>query len=109
MTSPDDPTPLDPQAGSGEGPAPTAESAPGSGAAPADRDGADSGAVDLPVLPVRATVLFPVRDVMSPLLVSREFSVSAVDAALKQDRRLLVVAQQEPEDEEIGGEDLYSV
>ncbi|MCY4108493.1 MAG: hypothetical protein OXG11_05625, partial [Chloroflexi bacterium] len=62
-----------------------------------DDDGPD--AVDLPVLPVRGTVLFPVREVMSPLLVSRDVSIAAIEAAMAGDKRILVVAQQDPDKE----------
>ena len=72
-----------------------------------DDDGPD--AVDLPVLPVRGTVLFPVREVMSPLLVSRDVSIAAIEAAMAGDKRILVVAQQDPDKESITADDLFTV
>ena len=72
-----------------------------------DDDGPD--AVDLPVLPVRGTVLFPVREVMSPLLVSRDVSIAAIEAAMAGDKRILVVAQQDPDKESIAADDLFMV
>ena len=72
-----------------------------------DDDGPDP--VDLPVLPVRGTVLFPVREVMSPLLVSRDISIAAIEAAMAGDKRILVVAQQDPDKESITEDDLFTV
>ncbi len=63
----------------------------------------------LPVLPVRATVLFPIPEAMSPLLVARPASVAAIESALAGDRRLIVLAQQDPEQERVRAEDLYTV
>ena len=53
-------------------------------------------AMILPVLPVRATVLFPIPEAMTPLLVARSASVAAIESALAGDRRLIVLAQQDP-------------
>ena len=66
-------------------------------------------AMILPVLPVRATVLFPIPESMTPLLVARQASVAAIESALAGDRRLIVLAQQDPEKEDVGAEDLYTV
>jgi ATP-dependent Lon protease len=63
----------------------------------------------LPVLPVRAAVLFPIPEAMTPLLVSRQTSVAAIESALSGDRRLIVLAQQDPEKEEVEAQDLYTV
>ncbi len=65
--------------------------------------------VILPVLPVRATVLFPIPEAMTPLLVARQGSVAAIESALAGNRRLIVLAQQDPEKEEVGAEDVYTV
>ncbi|HUJ29173.1 MAG TPA: endopeptidase La [Myxococcales bacterium] len=51
----------------------------------------------LPLLPVRDVVVFPAQIV--PLFVSREISLSAVEAALARERLLFVVAQRDPSDE----------
>ncbi|MDP6508147.1 MAG: endopeptidase La [Chloroflexota bacterium] len=63
----------------------------------------------LPVLPVRATVLFPVPEVMTPLLVARPGSVAAIESALAGNRRMIVLAQQDPEKEDVTADDLYTV
>jgi ATP-dependent Lon protease len=64
--------------------------------------------MNLPVLPVKRTVLFP--GVLMPLTVGRNRSVAAVEAALKtEDKIILVVAQREAHTEEPGLEDLHSI
>jgi len=59
----------------------------------------------LPVLPLKDVVLFPY--VIVPLSVSREKSIAAVDAALAEQRILLLLAQRDPAVEEPGPADLY--
>ena len=59
----------------------------------------------LPVLPLKDVVLFPY--VIIPLSVSREKSIAAVDAALAEQRILLLLAQRDPSVEEPGPADLY--
>ncbi|MGZ8406063.1 MAG: endopeptidase La [Nitrospira sp.] len=62
----------------------------------------------LPILPVKRTVLFP--GVMLPLTVGRERSVAAVNAAVKtEEKMIVVVAQRDPQTEEPGLSDLYSI
>ncbi len=62
----------------------------------------------LPILPVKRTVLFP--GVMMPLTVGRERSVAAVNAAMKtEEKMIVVVAQRDPQTEEPGLADLYSI
>ena len=63
--------------------------------------------MEYPVLPLRDTVVFP--QMMAPLLVGRDRSLKAVEAAAAQDNVLLVVAQRDPDLQEPGPEDLYSV
>ncbi|HEX2055927.1 MAG TPA: LON peptidase substrate-binding domain-containing protein, partial [Nitrospiraceae bacterium] len=64
--------------------------------------------MNLPVLPVKRTVLFP--GVLMPLTVGRDRSVAAVEAALKtEDKTLLVVAQRDPHTEEPGLDDLHTI
>ena len=54
----------------------------------------------LPVMPLRDVVLYP--HMVSPLFVGREKSIHALDAAMKSDpRRILVVAQKQPDIDEI--------
>ena len=59
----------------------------------------------LPVLPLKDVVLFPY--VIVPLSVSRDRSIAAVDAALSEQRILLLLAQKDPSVEEPSPSDLY--
>lgn len=59
----------------------------------------------LPVLPLKDVVLFPY--VIVPLSVSRDRSIAAVDAALSEQRILLLLAQKDPSIEEPTPADLY--
>jgi len=59
------------------------------------------------VLPLRDMVVFP--QMMAPLLVGRDRSLKAIEAAAAQDNVLLVVAERELDQQEPGVEDLYSV
>lgn len=61
---------------------------------------------ELPVLPLRRTVTFPLT--LQPLAVNRPTSVDSVNAALGSDRLLLLVLQK-GEDEDPGPEQLESV
>jgi ATP-dependent Lon protease len=61
----------------------------------------------LPVLPLKDVVLFPY--VIVPLSISREKSIAAVDAALAEQRILLLVAQKDASVEEPGPADLFPV
>ncbi|HEV8269142.1 MAG TPA: LON peptidase substrate-binding domain-containing protein, partial [Thermoanaerobaculia bacterium] len=61
----------------------------------------------LPVLPLKDVVLFPY--VIVPLSVSREKSIAAVDAALAEQRVVLLVAQKDATIEEPTPADLYGV
>jgi ATP-dependent Lon protease len=60
----------------------------------------------LPVMPLRDVVLYP--HMVSPLFVGREKSIQALDAAMKADpRRILVVAQKQPDIDDPQPADLY--
>ncbi len=64
--------------------------------------------MQLPVLPIKRTVLFP--GVMMPLTVGRARSVAAVEAAMRtEEKTLLIVAQRDPQTEEPGLDDLYTI
>ena len=76
---------------------------------PDDQDDSDAERVELPVLPLRAESLYPIPESMTPFLVGREGSVSAIEDALARDRRILAVAQRDPNKEEVGFEDLHDV
>ncbi len=62
---------------------------------------------DYPLLPLRDTVVFP--HIMAPLVIGRDRSLKAVEAANAGNRRLVVVAQRDPEVQEPGPDDLHSV
>jgi ATP-dependent Lon protease len=62
---------------------------------------------DLPLLPLRDTVAFP--HMMTPLVVGRDRSIKAVEAALGSDNLIVVVVQRDGEVQEPGIEDLHSV
>ena len=67
----------------------------------------DSERLELPVLPLRDSVLYP--HMMVPLLVGRERSISAVDAAMEGDSRILAVAQRDESVQEPEVVDLFAV
>jgi ATP-dependent Lon protease len=62
---------------------------------------------ELPVLPVRNTVLVP--NMVVPLLVGRDQSMKAVEEAISKDRMLFVVTQLDEELEDPGPDDVYNV
>ena len=66
-----------------------------------------SGTQDLPILPVRDTVLFP--GAVMPLTVGRESSLALLDSLEGNDKILGVVAQLDPRTEDPSGTDLHSV
>lgn len=61
----------------------------------------------LPTLPVRDIVLFPHLNV--PLFAGRAKTISAVERAMAEDRRVLVVTQRRPGDDNPTAADLYGV
>jgi ATP-dependent Lon protease len=62
----------------------------------------------LPILPIKRTVLFP--GVMMPLTIGRPRSMAAVNAAMKtEEKMIVVVAQRDPQTEEPGLDDLYTI
>ena len=76
---------------------------------PTDQDVDHAERVELPVLPLRAESLYPIPDSMTPFLVGREGSVSAIEDALARDRRILAVAQRQPTKEDVAFDDLHEV
>ncbi|HYT33348.1 MAG TPA: endopeptidase La, partial [Thermoanaerobaculia bacterium] len=61
----------------------------------------------LPVLPLKDVVVFPF--IILPLSVSREKSILAVDAALAEQRIIMLIAQKDASNETPRPEDLYQV
>ncbi|MCL7453714.1 MAG: endopeptidase La [Anaerolineae bacterium] len=62
---------------------------------------------DFPVVPLRDMVVFP--HMMTPLVVGRDRSLKAIEAAVANDNLLVVVAQRDPEVQEPEIEDLYTI
>lgn len=61
----------------------------------------------IPVLPLRDVVVYP--HMVIPLFVGRERSIDALDAAMKDNKQILLVAQKEAEIDEPEFTDLYQV
>ena len=61
----------------------------------------------LPVLPLRDIVVFP--HMIVPLFVGRDKSVRALEAVMKEDKQILLVAQKNPAVEDPSADDLYTV
>jgi ATP-dependent Lon protease len=61
----------------------------------------------LPVLPLRDIVVFP--QMIVPLFVGREKSVSALEAAMQDGKTVFLLSQKNPGDEDPGADQLYDV
>jgi len=71
-------------------------------------DTSEAGALTLPVLPVKSTVLFP--KLMLPLSVGREMSIAAAKAAAAtEEKSIVIVAQRDAAVEKPTAADLYTV
>jgi ATP-dependent Lon protease len=68
---------------------------------------ANSEVLELPLLPIRNTVLMP--NVVTPLFVGRNQSMRAIEDAMSKDRTLFVVTQLNEETEDPGPDDMYAV
>jgi len=60
-----------------------------------------------PVLPLRDVVVYPHMAI--PLFVGREKSIKALQAAMQDDKRILLVAQRTADNDNPGAQDIYSV
>jgi ATP-dependent Lon protease len=60
-----------------------------------------------PVLPLRDVVVYPHMAI--PLFVGREKSIKALQAAMQDDKRILLVAQRTADNDNPGAEDVYSI
>jgi ATP-dependent Lon protease len=60
-----------------------------------------------PVLPLRDTVIYP--HMVAPLFVGRERSLKAVEAAMANAQRLVVIAQRDEENQDPTADDLYTI
>ena len=61
---------------------------------------------ELPILPLRGTVIFPFMIV--PLLVGRKSSIDLIDDAIRGDRIIGLFSQKDPETEDPGPDDIFS-
>ena len=62
---------------------------------------------NIPVLPLRDVVVYP--HMVIPLFVGREKSIHALDAAMRADKRIMLVAQKQADVDDPKGEDLYRI
>ncbi len=72
-----------------------------------NNDVTDTDILNLPLLPIRNTVLLP--NLVTPLIVGRDQSIKAIEEALNKDRILFVVTQLNEELEDPGQDDVYIV
>ncbi len=63
--------------------------------------------LEFPLLPIRNTVLIP--NIVTPLMVGREQSIRAIEAAMSRDHMLFVVTQTNEEVEDPGPDDVYTI
>jgi len=61
----------------------------------------------VPVLPLRDVVVFPHMAI--PLFVGREKSINALEAAMAEDKKILLVAQKAADIDDPGADDIYEV
>jgi len=67
----------------------------------------DEGFIECPVLPLRDMVVFP--RMISPVFVGREASILAVEEAQMEDETMIALAQHDPDLDEPGPEDFYTI
>ncbi len=67
----------------------------------------DSTLIKLPLLPLRDVVVYP--QMVIPLFVGRDKSIQALEAAMQEDKKILLVAQKEATNDEPATGDLYQV
>ena len=62
---------------------------------------------EFPVLPLRDTVIYP--HMVAPLFVGRDRSLKAIEAAMEDNQRLVVIAQRDEELQDPGTDDLFAI
>jgi ATP-dependent Lon protease len=67
----------------------------------------ENGPQLVPVLPLRDVVVYP--HMVIPLFVGREKSIEALDAAMQDNKKILLLAQKNAEVDDPGQQDLYSI
>lgn len=63
--------------------------------------------IELPMLPLRDVVVFP--HMVVPLFVGREKSINALEAAMENDKQILLIAQRDAETDDPGRKELYGI
>lgn len=63
--------------------------------------------IETPVLPLRDVVVYP--HMVIPLFVGREKSIRCLEAAMEQDKKVLLIAQKDASTDDPGADDLYRV
>jgi len=63
--------------------------------------------IDIPVLPLRDVVVYP--HMVIPLFVGREKSIRCLEAAMEQDKLILLVAQKDSNVDDPNGDEVYQV
>ncbi|WP_417347854.1 endopeptidase La [Ferrimonas sp.] len=66
-----------------------------------------SDLVQIPVLPLRDVVVYP--HMVIPLFVGRQKSINCLEAAMEQDKQVLLVAQKEAEQDDPSVDDVYQL
>jgi ATP-dependent Lon protease len=61
----------------------------------------------LPLLPLRDVVVYP--QIVQPLFVGRDKSIKALEHAMSKDKKVVLVAQKNPTDDEPNASDLYRI
>jgi ATP-dependent Lon protease len=93
-----------------EGEAMTPEDAatvPETGAPPIEARGPTAPSEAIIVVPVRQTVLFP--EIVFPITINRAMSVAAAQAAIREQRQVLILLQKDPSLDEPGADDFHSI
>ncbi|MCB0194674.1 MAG: endopeptidase La [Anaerolineae bacterium] len=67
----------------------------------------DEPEVELPLLAVRDTIVFP--RMLTPLFVGRKRSILALEAAMAENNQIVVVTQKDPDIETPGEDELYTI
>ncbi|WMC11843.1 endopeptidase La [Oceanimonas pelagia] len=63
--------------------------------------------IETPVLPLRDVVVYP--HMVIPLFVGREKSIRCLEAAMEQDKKVLLIAQKDASTDDPGADDVYQV
>ncbi len=72
-----------------------------------EKSAADGGEEILPVLPLRDIVVFP--HMIVPLFVGREKSIRALEEVMREEKRIVLVAQRNPGDDDPARDAIYEV